>query len=82
MIRQGHHTQHQGANTIGAMDPGKGPITTCSICGKAPKLSLNTYRKTGVSNLLTNRKLREIISDAFARITELEDKLAEKWGKE
>jgi len=79
MIRQGHHTQHNGANAIGSMDPGKRAVSECSVCGKAPKLSLNTYMKTGVSNLLTNRKLREIISDAFARITELELKLADKW---
>ena len=78
MIRIGHHTQHNGEDAIGAMDPGKAAVTTCSVCGKAPKLSLNTYRKTGVSNLLTNRKLREIIRDAFAEIDRLEHQLEDK----
>ena len=78
MIRIGHHTQHNGANAIGSMAPGKGPVTTCSVCGKAPKLSLNTYRKTGVSNLLTNRKLREIIALAFAEIDKMERQLEER----
>jgi hypothetical protein len=78
MIRIGHHTQHNGANAIGSMDPGKGPVTTCSVCGKAPKLPLNVYRKTGVSNLLTNRKLREIIALAFAEIDRLEHQLEDK----
>lgn len=78
----GHHTEHVGAVSIGSMDPGKGIVKACSPCGNAPKMTLDYYRKSGVSNLLTNRKLREIIQDSFKRIDELEAKLAEKWGKE
>lgn len=77
MKPQGHHVIHVAAGSLGsvssgAVHPGSNPG------GPAIRFGLDHYRRHGVTADMGSATLRMIIRLAFARIDELEAKVADR----